>query len=69
MLVLATQAFLYIYLGNGPVWPKSINVAESCHTDWWKNLLYINNLVGVDGVSAENQVFVTKILKAVILLD
>ena len=56
MLVLATQAYLYIYLGDGPVWPKSINVADKCHTDWWKHLLYVNNLVGVDGEGAEDQV-------------
>ena len=56
MLVLAVMSYLYVYLGNGPVWPKSINVGDKCHTDWWKHLIYVNNLVGVDGVSAEDQV-------------
>ena len=56
MLVLATYSFLYIYLGEGPMWPKSLNVCDKCHTDWWRHLLYVNNLVGVDGVDAVDQV-------------
>ena len=58
MLVLAVMSYLYIYLGQGPVWPKHIQVGDDCHSNWWKNLLYVNNLVGVDGVSAEDQVCV-----------
>ena len=61
MLVLAALSYLYIYLGEGPVWPKSINVGDKCHTNWWKHLLYVNNLVDVDGVSAEDQVCIAQI--------
>lgn len=56
MLVMATFVYLYTYLGRGPMWPETIGVADSCRMNWWKNILYINNLVGVDGVAPDNQV-------------
>ncbi|KAL4221456.1 hypothetical protein ACF0H5_019713 [Mactra antiquata] len=55
MLVMVTFVYLYMYLGEGPLWPENIAVADSCRTDWWKHLLYINNLFGADGVPAEDQ--------------
>ncbi|XP_045162819.2 uncharacterized protein LOC123527433 [Mercenaria mercenaria] len=55
MLVMVTFVYLYMYLGQGPLWPEDIAVADSCRTDWWKHLLYVNNLVGVDGVEPEKQ--------------
>lgn len=56
MLVMATFVYLYMYLGQGPMWPEAIDVADSCRRDWWKHLLYVSNLVGVDGVAPEKQV-------------
>ncbi|XP_060580455.1 uncharacterized protein LOC132737209 [Ruditapes philippinarum] len=55
MLIMITFVYLYMYLGDGPIWPKEIAVADSCRTDWWKHLLYISNLIGVDGVEPQNQ--------------
>ncbi|XP_052213782.1 O-acyltransferase like protein-like isoform X5 [Dreissena polymorpha] len=55
MLVMVTFVYLYMYLGDGPMWPDKIAVADSCRQDWWKHLIYINNFVGVEGVSAEKQ--------------
>lgn len=56
MLVMASFVYLYSYLGQGPMWPENIAVADKCRADWWKHLLYISNLVGVNGVPAEEQV-------------
>ncbi|KAL5014134.1 hypothetical protein ScPMuIL_008404 [Solemya velum] len=48
MVVLMTYGCLYRYMGDGPLWPKSIHAAEMCKESWWTNLLYINNLVKTD---------------------
>ncbi|WAR14883.1 NRF6-like protein, partial [Mya arenaria] len=48
MLVLMAFGCLYQYLGSGPFWPSKIWAAEHCKTNWWTNLLYVNNLVGTD---------------------
>lgn len=56
MLVMVTFVCLYSYLGRGPMWPETIPVADSCRQDWWKHLLYVSNLVGVEGVPPEQQV-------------
>ncbi|KAL4220888.1 hypothetical protein ACF0H5_019154 [Mactra antiquata] len=48
MMVLMMFGCLYHYLGDGPFWPQVIWAAEHCKTNWWTNLLYINNLVQTD---------------------
>ncbi|WAR14881.1 NRF6-like protein [Mya arenaria] len=48
MLVLMAFACLYQYLGSGPFWPSKIWDAEHCKTNWWTNLLYVNNVVGTN---------------------
>ncbi|WAR14840.1 NRF6-like protein [Mya arenaria] len=55
MLVMVMFVYLYTYLGDGPMWPNSIPVADACRKSWWKHLLYVNNLFGVDGVAPEDQ--------------
>jgi len=57
MILLAILVYLYRYLGNGPHWPETIDVAEQCRTNWWHHLLHINNLVDIDGKDAIHQVF------------
>lgn len=47
MIVLLCFAGLYRYIGSGPFWPETIWGAEHCKTNWWTNLLYVNNLVQV----------------------
>ena len=37
-----------MYWSDGPLWPTGGMQGEYCETAWWKNLLYINNLVGTD---------------------
>ncbi|XP_033764070.1 uncharacterized protein LOC117345175 [Pecten maximus] len=55
IMVLAIFVYWYRYLGTGPSWPDHIMVAEKCRTDWWHHLLYINNIVGVQGNDAFHQ--------------
>ena len=43
MLVLAIYTTLFKYFGSGPFWSKESD--EACITNWWTNLLYINNVV------------------------
>lgn len=43
MMVLAIWATLIKYLGSGPYWPEETD--KMCKTNWWTNLLYINNIV------------------------
>ncbi|KAK3102399.1 hypothetical protein FSP39_011136 [Pinctada imbricata] len=50
MAVLLIFAGLFPYLGNGPMWPEGNGPAENCRQNWWTNLLYVNNLVKVDGM-------------------
>ena len=48
MLVIMTVGCLSQYFGSGPFWPTVNWSAEHCKTNWWTNLLYVNNLVGTD---------------------
>ena len=48
MLFLMFYSCLMIYWSDGPLWPTGGMQGEYCETAWWKNLLYINNLVGTD---------------------
>ncbi|OWF37179.1 uncharacterized protein LOC110440531 [Mizuhopecten yessoensis] len=55
IMVLVIFVYWYRYLGTGPSWPESIAVADKCRTDWWHHILYINNLVGIQGNDAFHQ--------------
>jgi len=36
-------------MGSGPKWFKYVeNSEQTCHKNWWTNLLYINNIVGLN---------------------
>ncbi|XP_064599253.1 O-acyltransferase like protein-like [Liolophura sinensis] len=45
MIILMAFSCLYPYLASGPLFPRLIQDAENCKTNWWTNLLYVNNLV------------------------
>ncbi|XP_060080532.1 uncharacterized protein LOC132559918 [Ylistrum balloti] len=55
IMVLVIFVYWYEYLGTGPHWPDHIDVADKCRTDWWHHLLYINNLIGIQGNDAFHQ--------------
>ncbi|KAI3409910.1 hypothetical protein GPALN_006283 [Globodera pallida] len=40
-----TMAFLFAFLGEGPMWSR-IDVAQRCERNWPTNLLLVNNLFG-----------------------
>ena len=44
MLFLMFYSCLMRYWSDGPMWPQDGMPGDYCDT-WWKNLLYINNLV------------------------
>ncbi|XP_056006926.1 nose resistant to fluoxetine protein 6-like [Ostrea edulis] len=44
MMVMMISACLGRYLGDGPRWPKAGFEKDFCRNNWWRNLLYINNL-------------------------
>lgn len=47
-LVLMFSACLTQYLGTGPHYPTKDGLDKFCRTNWWLNLLYINNIVKPD---------------------
>ena len=44
-VILAFMASLAIHCGSGPDWQIVKGLSRECRTVWWKNLLYINDLV------------------------
>jgi hypothetical protein len=47
MLLIMINANLTKYIGDGPVFPID-GFDPTCKTEWWKNLLYINNFWTVE---------------------
>ena len=45
---MAFLATVIIYCGDGPYWDNVRLFSGACRTNWWTNLLYINNLVRYD---------------------
>ena len=46
MIVLGTYVSLFYYIGEGPYWPD--NMDQNCRTNWWINILYLNNVLATD---------------------
>ena len=48
MILLGVLTSLFVYFGDGPLWPFTDPTGmlyEPCKDHWWTNLLYVNNLV------------------------
>ena len=64
LLVIMFSGCLSQYLGSGPYFPRD-GFEPNCKTNWWVNLLYINNIVGsekmVRQLSEVNKKNLTKI--------
>eukprot|EP00038_Savillea_parva_P010749 m.192514 g.192514 ORF g.192514 m.192514 type:complete len:712 (+) comp18666_c0_seq1:203-2338(+) len=43
--VLVMYATVVVHLGQGPVWFRLEREAGNCETQWWTNILYVNNFV------------------------
>lgn len=49
MLVVAFYAYVFPYIGDGPLWTEKLAIeANRCQENWWTNLLFINNYVHSD---------------------
>lgn len=48
MLILGVYVSLNRYWSDGPLWPENGMEKDFCKDTWWKNLLYINNIVDRD---------------------
>ena len=59
MIVLMMYTNLLPYWAVGPFAYDSLKNLDSCATEWWKNMLYINNFVGSGWVSDVVKDFVT----------
>uniref|UniRef100_A0A2S2R6Q5 Nose resistant to fluoxetine protein 6 n=1 Tax=Sipha flava TaxID=143950 RepID=A0A2S2R6Q5_9HEMI len=47
--LIVTYIFILPYINDGPYWRKLIyRESERCQTNWWTNVLYINNYVHTD---------------------
>jgi hypothetical protein len=42
MLMFSTLA---VHVGSGPFWAFMIRQSNNCQSNWWANLLYINNYI------------------------
>ncbi|XP_043218920.1 nose resistant to fluoxetine protein 6-like [Amphibalanus amphitrite] len=43
-IMIAVTATIFVYFGNGPLWARTAELQQDlCQTDWWRNLLYIQN--------------------------
>jgi hypothetical protein len=51
MLVLGVYVVLLQYWGDGPLWSETGMDVDYCRNTWWKNILYVNNLVDEPMVS------------------
>ncbi|XP_048737855.1 nose resistant to fluoxetine protein 6-like isoform X1 [Ostrea edulis] len=54
-IILMTYTYFYHYVGDSPLYPNSIAVADKCKDNWWRHILYVNNLVGTSGTLAFEQ--------------
>lgn len=47
--LIATYIFILPYLNDGPYWRQIVyRESERCQTNWWTNVLFINNYVHTD---------------------
>ncbi|CAL8135130.1 unnamed protein product [Orchesella dallaii] len=51
MIIIAFTIFVFPLMGSGPTWHITKTWAGFCEKNWWKNLLYINNLPIYDGAN------------------
>ena len=48
MLFLMFYVCLSKYFNNGPYWAPEVLAPDDCKDTWWKNILYVNNIVESD---------------------
>lgn len=61
--IIAFTATMLIYVGTGPHWKVMVgNMRESCRHNWWINLLYVNNHIGLSTAVINYSIFLNIIL-------
>ena len=54
MLAMIAISILMEVLGSGPHWHRYVEESRNtCHTNWWANILYINNIVNLVSIDKE----------------
>lgn len=57
--LIVTYIFILPYINDGPYWRKMIyRESERCQTNWWTNVLYINNYVHTDELVNRNKTII-----------
>lgn len=46
-IILGFIATLLVHVGTGPHWQIVRDMGDSCKSNWWTNLLYVNNYKSV----------------------
>lgn len=53
--LIVTYIFVLPYLNSGPLWRMIVyRESERCQTNWWTNVLFINNYVHTDELVSAN---------------
>ncbi|KAK3104354.1 hypothetical protein FSP39_000152 [Pinctada imbricata] len=55
LIILIGYSRLYHYVGDGPMYPQTLPVADICKDTWWRHIIYANNLWGTEGNDAFHQ--------------
>jgi peptidoglycan/LPS O-acetylase OafA/YrhL len=51
LMLTLSLTFIMQLIGSGPIWRETMQpVVDSCHKNWWKNLLFINYLVDSENI-------------------
>ncbi|KAG8246614.1 hypothetical protein J6590_080609 [Homalodisca vitripennis] len=49
MVVVGFYSYVFPHLGDGPLWTERLTQeVDRCRSNWWTNLLFINNYVNSD---------------------
>ncbi|XP_046394827.1 nose resistant to fluoxetine protein 6-like [Ischnura elegans] len=60
IIIVAFYATLFRRMGEGPLWDAKVGLeAERCQTNWWTNLLYLNNYVNTSQLCMFQSWYVT----------
>lgn len=78
MLFLGFYTTLLKYMATGPMWNQKYGMDEkSCESNWWYNLLYINNFLGATKMVrrkskisvSKNDLYFTRVASFCVVLD
>lgn len=61
MIAFFISLYLSGYFANGPLYPDTGLEPVECRTNWWINLLYINNILNVDQMVIKHILLINEI--------